>query len=83
MRQYRYDPLVLNAAFLGGLSDEEQRVLGFGNQATYRPSHRAPQRYGGLHALFGRLFAVRLRVQETTDVCREIGVGVGRRLRRR
>lgn len=40
---YRYHPLVLNAAFLGGLSAEEQRVLGFGNKALYRPAYvRAP-----------------------------------------
>jgi peptidoglycan hydrolase-like protein with peptidoglycan-binding domain len=83
VRQYRYDPLVLNAAFLGGLSDEEQRVLGFGDQATYQRGYRSPQRYASLHALFRRLFAARLRVQESTDFCRDIVGGVARRLRRR
>jgi len=34
---YRYHPLLLNAAFLGELSREDQRILGFGNQANYQP----------------------------------------------
>src|SRR5437763_1201245 len=29
---YRYHPLLLNAAFLGDLSAEEQRILGFGDK---------------------------------------------------
>ena len=31
----RYHPLLLNAAFLGGLTDEDRRILGFGNKANY------------------------------------------------
>src|SRR6266481_926884 len=33
----RYHPLLLNAAFLGGLSREDQRVLGFGNKTNLQP----------------------------------------------
>jgi hypothetical protein len=33
---YRYHPLLLNAAFLGGLTAEECRVLGFGDKRTYQ-----------------------------------------------
>jgi hypothetical protein len=36
---YRYHPLILNAAFLGNLSAEDQRILGFGEQAQYRPAY--------------------------------------------
>jgi hypothetical protein len=42
---YRYHPLMLNAAFLGNLSEEDRRILGFGNKQNYtrnfvrRPSH--------------------------------------------
>jgi hypothetical protein len=42
---YRYHPLLLNAAFLGDLSAEDMRILGFGNKTNYvpgythRPSH--------------------------------------------
>ncbi len=31
----RYHPLLLNAAFLGNLSEEDQRILGFGNESSY------------------------------------------------
>ncbi len=42
---YRYHPLLLNAAFLGGLSAEDQRVLGFGDKTNYQPdfARRAAQ----------------------------------------
>ncbi len=35
---YRYYPLLLNAAFLGGLSPEDRRILGFGNKTNYIPA---------------------------------------------
>jgi len=35
---YRYHPLLLNAAFLGGLSEEDYRILGFGNKTNYLPA---------------------------------------------
>lgn len=34
---YRYHPLHLNAAFLGNLSEEDQRILGFGNKINFVP----------------------------------------------
>jgi hypothetical protein len=34
---YRYHPLLLNAAFLGGLSDEDRQILGFGNKTNHQP----------------------------------------------
>ncbi|HVS20259.1 MAG TPA: phytanoyl-CoA dioxygenase family protein [Pyrinomonadaceae bacterium] len=33
---YRYHPLLLNAAFLGDLSAEDQRILGFGNKTNFQ-----------------------------------------------
>ena len=33
---YRYHPLILNAAFLGELSEEDRRILGFGNKTNFR-----------------------------------------------
>ena len=33
---YRYHPLLLNAAFLGSLSEEDQRILGFGNKTNFK-----------------------------------------------
>ena len=35
---YRYHPLLLNAAFLGDLSADDQRILGFGNKANFQPA---------------------------------------------
>lgn len=35
---YRYHPLILNAAFLGNLSDEDERILGFGNKTNFVPA---------------------------------------------
>jgi len=35
---YRYHPLILNAAFLGELTEEDQRILGFGNKTNFRPA---------------------------------------------
>ena len=34
---YRYHPLLLNAALLGDLSGEDQRILGFGDKRNYHP----------------------------------------------
>ena len=39
---YRYHPLILNAALLGGLSDEDQRILGFGNKENFNPTFVRP-----------------------------------------
>jgi len=39
---YRYHPLLLNAAFLGDLSPEDQKVLGFGNKTNFIPAYTRP-----------------------------------------
>ena len=39
---YRYHPLLLNAAFLGDLSDQDQRILGFGNKANLNSTFVRP-----------------------------------------
>jgi hypothetical protein len=71
---YRYHPLLLNAAFLGNLSPEDQRILGFGNKSHYinaferKPEHRAFQ-------------SVHQRVYDLKIVADEFGSRVGARLR--
>ena len=53
---YRYHPLILNAAFLGGTDEENRRVLGFGNKQNYVPAfERAPAREG-LQSVFRTTF---------------------------
>jgi len=53
---YRYHPLLLNAAFLGNLSDEDQRILGFGNKTNFQPAFErrasAPLGYDAFSAVF-------------------------------
>ena len=39
---HRYHPLLLNAGFLGNLSMDDQRMLGFGNQANFIPAYTRP-----------------------------------------
>jgi Phytanoyl-CoA dioxygenase (PhyH) len=50
----RYHPLNLNAAFLGGLSAEQQRILGFGD-ARHLPVQPRPSSHPKLDALFATL----------------------------
>ena len=42
---YRYHPLALNAAFLGGLTPDQMKLMGFGSKAQYQPNYiRKPAR---------------------------------------
>lgn len=63
---YRYHPLALNAAFLGGLTAEQQRVLGFGNkqrlQQTFVRKPSAPV----LHAAIASANIANLHVKAVT-----------------
>lgn len=59
---YRYHPLLLNAAFLGNLSDEDRRVLGFGNKTNYLPSFERQTRHAGFQSLMSLAYGAKLRV---------------------
>ena len=58
---YRYHPLLLNAAFLGGLSDEDRRVLGFGDKTNYVPNFEAPVRHEGFQRTMSAMYDAKLR----------------------
>lgn len=47
---YRYHPLLLNAAFLGGLTAEDVRILGFGDKTNYVPAFDRAPKHAGLQA---------------------------------
>lgn len=47
---YRYHPLILNAAFLGDLTPEQCRVLGFGHTGRLQLNHVRAPRFPTLHA---------------------------------
>lgn len=49
---YRYHPLLLNAAFLGNLSDDDQRVLGFGDKTNFLPAFERSNKPSRLFAGF-------------------------------
>jgi len=57
---YRYHPLLLNAAFLGDLSDDDQKLLGFGNKTNLNPSIERQTSHGGFHRLSSAAFKAKL-----------------------
>lgn len=60
---YRYHPLLLNAAFLRNLTPEDQRILGFGNKQNFVPAHEQPEKHAVLQRAFTFAFDVELRVR--------------------
>jgi hypothetical protein len=61
---YRYHPLLLNAAFLGDLSCEDQRILGFGNKTNFQPAFERDARIPFAYNVFGAGFNAQLRGRE-------------------
>lgn len=60
----RYRPLLLNAAFLGNLTAEDQRILGFGNKTNFVPAFEKPTKHNVLHSVFSLTHNVNLRIQD-------------------
>jgi hypothetical protein len=60
---YRYHPLLLNAAFLGGLTAEDMRILGFGDKTNYVPAFARKTPHRWFHALMSGAFSVKLRLR--------------------
>lgn len=58
---YRYHPLILNAAFLGNLSREDERILGFGNKTNFLPAFQRVPKQAMLHKAFRSAFGLNLR----------------------
>lgn len=63
---YRYHPLILNAAFLGGLDDEQRRILGFGDRRNYVHAFRRRTPYRRLHATTEAAHNLLLRADQFT-----------------
>jgi len=59
---YRYHPLLLNAAFLGNLSEEDRRILGFGNKTNYLPGYERRPKHTLFQALIRSGFNCKLRM---------------------
>ena len=58
---YRYHPLILNAAFLGSLTEEDMRILGFGDKTNYAPAFEDPSPPSRVHGVLSRVHDVNLR----------------------
>jgi hypothetical protein len=76
---YRYHPLILNAAFLGNLSDEDRRILGFGDKTNYVPAFDDRAGFTGLHKALGRMHDANLRL---VDLRTRIATRLNRTLRK-
>ena len=64
---YRYHPLVLNAAFLGNLTAEDQYILGFGDKTNYEPAFSRKSRHAGLQKWQAAALDFKLRMDEFTE----------------
>ena len=67
---YRYHPLLLNAALLGNLSREDERVLGFGDQRSFRSSFVRKDGLPALARLCHASMTVSLRVRMWRELTR-------------
>jgi hypothetical protein len=63
IRYYRYHPLLLNAAFLGDLSDEDRRILGFGNKTNFQPAFERLDHPPLLYRAFTASFNAQIRMR--------------------
>ena len=64
---YRYHPLLLNAAFLGNLSDEDRRILGFGNKSNFVPAFVRQDQPAVSYSAFCFTHTAGLMVRELRD----------------
>ncbi len=61
---YRYHPLILNAAFLGNLTEEDRRILGFGDKRNFQHGFVRKQRHPGLEAINRSLVEMRMQLDQ-------------------
>jgi hypothetical protein len=64
---YRYHPLILNAALLGNLSPEDQRILGFGNKTNFQPAFEQTARTPIGYKTFNAAFSAQLRLENLAE----------------
>lgn len=61
---YRYHPLLLNAAFLGNLTREDERILGFGNKTNFVPAFQRAVKPSSIYNTFGAAFNAQIRLSD-------------------
>jgi hypothetical protein len=69
---YRYHPLLLNAAFLGGLSEEDCRILGFGDKRKLAHAFVRRARFPRLEKAFQLAFEATLRASRYSDLPKRV-----------
>lgn len=65
---YRYHPLLLNAAFLGGLSPEDERILGFGNKTNFQPAFVRKTRPSIFYRALNNAYSAELRLKSLKEL---------------
>lgn len=68
----RYSPLLLNAAFLKGLTKEQERILGFGDNRYFQEAISPKQRYPWLHRFAKLGLGLRLQGQDLQQLYQRI-----------
>lgn len=63
----RYHPLLLNAAFLGGMTEEDRRILGFGDKRHFVPAYERAPRHEGFQATMLALLNAKLRAEHLSS----------------
>ena len=64
---YRYHPLILNAAFLGDLTEEDQRILGFGNKTNFRPAFVRSTNPSVFYGVLSAAYSAELRLRKLNE----------------
>ena len=64
---HRYHPLLLNAAFLGDLTDDDQEFLGFGDKSRFIPGYTRPAKPPFLYDAFQTALNLQLRAQSIRE----------------
>jgi hypothetical protein len=67
---HRYHPLLLNAAFLGNLDEEDRRILGFGDTRNYIHAFKRKVRYPKFVRGIERVWGWRLWFDDATEPIR-------------
>jgi hypothetical protein len=63
----RYHPLLLNAAFLGDLSADDQKLLGFGNKTNFIPAYLRPAKTPFLYNVFAATLNLQLHAKSLRE----------------
>jgi len=64
---YRYHPLLLNAAFLGNLSAEDHRILGFGDKTNYLHAFERTPKHTALQGAFRGALEIAIRANSLRE----------------